>query len=93
MLFEENVIEPEDIAPMISNSLMLFETPNDFSMYIETMSANRSLGIMDAILAYCEENALEPEDIAPMISKSLKNKLESNFIELNYLPRTATLEI
>jgi hypothetical protein len=72
---------------------MLFDTPNDFSMYIEALSAERSLGIMDTILAYCEENALEPEDVAPMISKSLKNKLESNFIELNYLPRTAILDI
>lgn len=48
---------------------------------------------MDAILAYCKENFLEPEDVAKLINKSLKDKLEMDFREANYLPKQAQLDV
>ena len=47
---------------------------------------------MDAVLFYCKENALEPEDVSKLINKSLKDKLEINFQEINFLPKKSKLE-
>ena len=48
---------------------------------------------MDAILDYCEKNQMEPDTIAPLISKPLREKLEADARELNFLPKVATLPI
>ena len=48
---------------------------------------------MDAVLDYCKENFLEPQDVAKLINKSLKDKIEMNFRELNYLPKQAQLDV
>jgi hypothetical protein len=39
-----------------------------------------------------EINYIEPEDVAKLINKSLKDKLEMNFVDMNYLPRQAVLD-
>jgi cell division ATPase FtsA len=48
---------------------------------------------MDAVLAYCKENYLEPDDVASLINKSLKDKIEMDFRQLNYLPKQAQLDV
>jgi hypothetical protein len=48
---------------------------------------------MDAVLEYCKENYLEPEDVSKLINKSLKDKIEMNFRDLNYLPKQAQLDV
>jgi hypothetical protein len=48
---------------------------------------------MDAVLEYCRENYLEPKDVASLINKSLRDKIEMNFRELNYLPKQAQLDV
>ena len=48
---------------------------------------------MDAILDYCEKNLMEPDAVAPLISKPLKEKIEADARELNFLPKVATLPI
>jgi hypothetical protein len=48
---------------------------------------------MDAVLKYCEDNLLDPEDIAGKINKSLKEKIALNMIDLNYLPKQASLDL
>jgi len=48
---------------------------------------------MDAVLEYCRTNYLEPEDISHLINKSLKDKIEMDFRELNYLPKQAQLDV
>lgn len=71
----------------------MFKTSNEFSLYIEQVSKEKRMNHMDTILAYCKENFLEPEDIASLINKSLKDKLEMDFREANYLPKQATLDV
>lgn len=70
----------------------MFESANEFSMYIETVAKTKNVGVLDALLQYCEENYIEPEEIAKLVNRSLKDKLEINFVEINYLPQRATLE-
>jgi hypothetical protein len=69
----------------------MFKTPNEFSLHIESLSADLEINHMEAVLQYCEENMLDPADVAHLINKPLKDKLEVVFQELNYLPKTSTL--
>lgn len=71
----------------------MFKNSNEFSLNIEKIVAERKLTYMDAVLEYCKENYLEPQDIARYINKSLKDKIEMNFRELNYLPKQAQLDV
>ena len=71
----------------------MFKTANDFSLHIEGIVRDKKLSYMDAVLQYCQENFIEPEDITSLINKSLKDKIEMNFRELNYLPKQATLDV
>ena len=73
-----------------TNSLM---TPKKFSMRIEKLAKDSDTSYLDALLDYCEKNSVEPEQIKPLITKSLKEKLEVNARELNFLPQVATLPI
>lgn len=70
----------------------MFKTANEFSLHIEQIVKDKRVNYMDAVLEYCKENYLEPSDIASLINKSLKDKLEMDFREANYLPKQAKLE-
>lgn len=74
-------------------SLNMFKTANEFSLHIEAIVRDKRMSYMDAVLEYCKENFLEPEDIASLINKSLKDKIEMDFRELNYLPKQAQLDV
>jgi len=68
-------------------------TPKKFAMKIEEIVAKGGITYMDAILDYCEKNQMEPDAVAPLISKPLKEKIEADARELNFLPRVATLPV
>tara|TARA_Y100001937_G_scaffold12178_1_gene15420 strand:- start:10113 stop:10400 length:288 start_codon:yes stop_codon:yes gene_type:complete len=68
-------------------------TPKKFALQIEEIVKCGGVTYMDAILDYCEKNNMEPDTVAPLISKPLKEKLEADARELNFLPRVATLPI
>ena len=71
----------------------MFKSANEFSLYIESVVKDKRVSYMDAVLNYCSENYLDPEDVSKLINKSLKDKIEMNFRELNYLPKQAQLDI
>lgn len=71
----------------------MFKTANEFSLHIEQIVKEKRLSYMDAVLYYCKENYLEPEDVSSLISKSLRDKIEMDFRELNYLPKQAQLDV
>ena len=48
---------------------------------------------MDAVLWYCSKNEIDPATVARLISKSLKEKIEVNAADLNFLPKKAKLPI
>ena len=70
-------------------------TPKKFAIAIEDIvkQGQGNTTYMDAVLDYCEKNQMEPDAVAPLISKPLKEKLEADARELNFLPRVATLPI
>lgn len=70
-----------------------FKSANEFSMHIEKLAHARRLSHLDAVLAFCSDHMIDPEDIASKINKSLKEKIEQDFRELNYLPKQAQLDM
>ena len=68
-------------------------TPKKFAIKIEQIVSKGGITYMDAILDYWEKNQMEPDAIAPLIAKPLKEKIEADARELNFLPRVATLPI
>lgn len=71
----------------------MFSSANDFSLHIEDLVQEKRLSYMDAVLHYCQENLLEPEDVSKLINRSLKDKIENDFRNLNYLPKQAQLDV
>ena len=48
---------------------------------------------MEAVLWYCHKEGIEPDTVGSLISKGLKQKIEANARELNFLPKQAQLPI
>lgn len=71
----------------------MFDDSNSFSLYIEKVVKEKKCSHLEAILKYCEENYIDPRDIKSLISKSLKQKVETNFIDMNFLPKKAKLDV
>lgn len=80
-------------SPTITSTNFMFKTANEFSLHIEKLVQEKRLSYTDAVLDYCKENYLEPSDITKLINKSLKDKIEIEFQEMNYLPKTAKLDV
>jgi hypothetical protein len=72
---------------------MSLNTPKTFTTKIETIAKEKRITHMDAVLHYCEKEGIEPESVGPLISKGLKEKIEANARDLNFLPRQAQLPI
>ena len=69
------------------------QTPKIFSLKIESIVKEKELTHMDAVLFFCSQNNIEPDKVSTLITKALKEKIEANARELNYLPRRAKLPI
>lgn len=70
-----------------------FKSSNEFSLHIEKIAYNKRLSHLDAVLSFCSDHMIDPEDVASKINKSLKEKIEQDFRELNYLPKQAQLDM
>ena len=62
-------------------------------MEIERLAIEKNITHMDAVLDYCQRQDIEPDTVGRLISKSLKEKIEANARELNFLPRQAQLPV
>ena len=69
------------------------QSPKEFSLEIEKISIDKRINHMDAVLWYCRNKEIEPESVSRLITKSLKEKIEANARELNFLPKVASLPI
>ncbi len=70
-----------------------FLTKSEFTeLIINTVKSHKS-SYMDAIIHLCEENNIEIEDIRKYISPVIKNKIEAEATNLNFLPQQNCLPI
>jgi hypothetical protein len=72
---------------------MSLTTTKPFSMNIENIVKEKNITHMEAVLDYCRRNEIEPDTVSNLISKSLKEKIEANARELNFLPKQAQLPV
>ena len=68
-------------------------TSKTFSLEIENIAKEKRISHMEAVLWYCTKQGIEPDTVGTLISKSLKEKIEANARDLNFLPRQAQLPI
>ena len=72
----------------------LFENSKSFAQYIEkVVKEKQGITHMDAILEYCDKAGLDPKELKGLIRGALQDKLEANFSDLNYLPKSAKLDV
>ena len=72
---------------------MDLQTPKVFSLEIERIAKEKEITHMDAVLLFCKDNNIEPEKVSSLITKGLKEKIEANARDLNFLPKVASLPI
>lgn len=69
-----------------------FLTKSKFTKLIENTVVDLKIPYMDAILKVCETNDIEIEDIRKFISPVIKDKLEAEAMELNFLPKKNAID-
>jgi len=69
-----------------------FLNKNKFTRLIENTVSELKITYMEAILYVCEKNDIEPEDVSKFISPVIKNKVEAEAMNLNFLPKTNSLD-
>ena len=72
---------------------MTLKTTKTFTLAIENIVKVKKITHMDAVLLYCELEGIEPDSITSLISRGLKEKIEANARDLNFLPKSAQLPI
>ena len=72
---------------------MALNTSKTFSMEIERIALEKQITHLDAVLDYCHRQDIEPDTVSNLISKGLKEKIEANARDLNFLPKQAQLPI
>ena len=70
-----------------------FLTPTKFSTLIEEMVQEKNLTYMDACLEYYKDKNVEPESLGRLVNKSLKQKIQVEAENLNFLPKSSTLPV
>ena len=69
-----------------------FLTKSKFTKLIEKTVADLKIPYMDAIIKVCETNDIELEDIRKFISPVIKDKLEAEEMDLNFLPKKNSID-
>ena len=65
---------------------MMLNTPKNFTIAIENIAKEKKITHMEAVLWYCDKEGIEPDAVGYLISKGLKQKIEANARDLNFLP-------
>ena len=64
-----------------------------FSLNIENIVKEKRITHMEAVLWYCKDQGIEPDTVSNLLTKGLKEKIEANARDLNFLPKRAHLPI
>ena len=64
-----------------------------FSLNIENIVKEKRITHMEAVLWYCKDQGIEPDTVSNLLTKGLKEKIEANARDLNFLPKMSKLPI
>ena len=62
------------------------QSSKSFSLEIEKIAKEKNITHMEAVLEHCRIQEIEPDSIGH-ITKSLKDKIEANARDLNFIPK------
>tara|TARA_E500000178_G_C16434389_1_gene493028 strand:- start:142 stop:375 length:234 start_codon:yes stop_codon:yes gene_type:complete len=69
-----------------------FLSKSKFTQLIEKTVSELHISYMDAILYLCDKNDIDPADVNKFISPIIKGKLEAEAMNLNFLPKTNSID-
>lgn len=70
-----------------------FRSPNEFSLYIEEKVIKEKIGYMDAVISYCAEVDIDVESISKLVNQSLRDKIQTEAEEQNFLKKRGKLPL
>lgn len=68
-----------------------FLTKKRFSKMIESTVRSKRMSYMDAVVYLCKDNNIELEDVKKFLSTTIKERIELEAMNLNFLPKGNTL--
>jgi hypothetical protein len=86
----------EEVKYILTDSLIItkkFRSPNEFSLHIEERVFREKIGYMDAVIQYCNEVDIDIESVSKLINQSLKDKIQSEAEDQNYLKKRGKLPL
>tara|TARA_Y100000114_G_C11591234_1_gene245873 strand:- start:172 stop:405 length:234 start_codon:yes stop_codon:yes gene_type:complete len=69
-----------------------FLNKSKFTQLIEKTVVELKISYMEAILYLCDKNDIDPADVNKFISPIIKGKLEAEAMNLNFLPKTNSID-
>ena len=69
------------------------QSSKSFSLEVEKIAKEKNITHMEAVLEHSRVQQIEPDLVARLITKSLKDKIEANARDLNFIPKQAKLPI
>jgi len=76
----------------MSNIEENFLTKSKFTKLIEKTVSELKLSYMESVLHLCDKNDIEPEDVKKFISPIIRDKIEAEAMNLNFLPKQNSLD-
>ena len=71
----------------------LIQNQTRFTAAIENIRKDFDISYIDSVIYYCDEHDIELNIVDSLITRNLKEKLEAEAVELNFLPRGGVLPI
>ena len=68
-----------------------FLSKKRFSKMVEDTVRKMSMSYMDAVVYLCEENTIEIDDVKKYLSVSIKERIEGEAMNLNFLEKSQPL--
>ena len=69
------------------------QSSKSFSLEIEKIAKEKNITHMESVLEHCRIQQIEHDSVSRHITKSLKDKIEANERDLNFIPKQAKLPI
>ena len=63
-----------------------------FTKLIESTVRELKISYMEAVLHLCDKNDIEPEDVKKFISPIIRDKIEAEAMNLNFLPKQNSID-
>ena len=69
-----------------------FLTQSKLTKLIESTVSELNISYMEAVLHLCDKNDIEPEDVKKFISPIIRDKIEAEAMNLNFLPKQNSID-